>query len=229
MGSGLLIAVDELHAAPKSDLGILLNALQNISHDYDSPPIAFVAAGLPAVRGILTAAATFGERTAFIPIERLSSAATAIALTAPANEVEVKFTPQALELIEVASFGYPYFVQLLGYNIWEVAKPTAGTTITAEDAEAGVHRAQRAIRDLFEARYDAATKSEKALMIALARSSGDLPARRLDVAAAMGKNTQAISAVRSQLLGKAVITEPERGLIQFTIPGFADFINDKVS
>jgi len=107
------------------------------------------------------------------------------------------------------------------------ARPEHGSIITDLDATEGAQRASRAIRDLFEARYDAATGSEKNLMIALARLGGDQPVRRAELAEALGKSTQAISGVRNQLLGKAVVSEPERGHLQFTLPGFAEFVLDK--
>jgi hypothetical protein len=225
LGGGMLLVMDEMQAASRSDLAILLNALQNIAHDrHGGPAIAFVAAGLPSVRGAITSAATFGERTMFRSITSLSQEATRLALTKTAGEFGVRFTDDAIERLWGATKGYPFFVQLFGYHAWESAQASSGVVIGAPDAEDGIKRAQIDVDELFAARYGSATKSEREMMSAVARLGGDQPVRRSDLAETLGRTSQAISTARSQLIDKAVLTEEERGFVQFTLPGFAEFV-----
>jgi len=222
---GLLVFVDELHTVDNDELAVLLNALQNIAHDRRrSLPFMFLASGLPAIRGIATKAATFGERSTFIEIGRLDEQDTKIALAQPAVINGVGIDDAALDLIWQEAGGYPYFVQLYGYHIWETAHPDPGTILDVNDAARGVRAAHMQVMELFTARLDSLSKAERRFVEAMAKLGGDSPVRRNEVAEAIGKSTQAISAVRARLIDRAVITEENHGYLQFTVPGFADFI-----
>ncbi|MDR0483138.1 MAG: ATP-binding protein [Cellulomonadaceae bacterium] len=224
-GGGMLLLMDEMQAASRADLAILLNALQNISHDQQgAPPFAFVAAGLPSVRGAITSAATFGERTAFRSIKSLDQDATRLALVETARESGVSLSNEAIDLLWSTTQGYPFFVQLYGFHTWAAASLSKKKIITLADAQRGVATAQNDVNELFAARLSAAAKAERAMMTAIAQLGGDEPVKRLDLADALGKSTQSISSVRSQLIDKAVLTEEERGYIQFTLPGFAQYV-----
>ena len=228
-GSGLLLFIDELHAVKQSELAILLNVFQNIADDViSSPPFMFLGAGLPIVRGVSTMAATFGERTLFREVTTLNSSDAALAFIEPAAELSVSYTAPAIEVLVKHANGYPFFVQLLGYNAWAVAEPNSGYIITESDALAAVAETESDMLSMFNARFDAITKSERDFVIALAKLGGDDSVRRSDIAAALEKHTDAISMVRRQLIAKAIITEEERGFVKFTLPGFAAFVLDEI-
>ena len=84
-GAGLVVFVDELHAGSPGDLAVLLNALQNLDGRREENPLAVVTAGLPVTPEAITRAATFGERSSFVPLDLLSSHDAEEALTAPAE------------------------------------------------------------------------------------------------------------------------------------------------
>jgi len=229
-GSGLLLFVDEMHAIKSNELAVLLNALQNISHDdMFSPRFVFLGAGLPSVRGIITAAATFGERSRFMPIGDLSSEATRRALIEPALAMSVTYDAEALELLAEATGGYPYFVQLFGYHAWQAARPESGAKISVERAAEGIQAAKTDVKNLFTARFTGATASEREFIIALAQQAGDNSAKRADIAKLLGRSTQSISDVRSKLIDKAIITEEDHGHVRFTVPGFAQFVLTEIA
>jgi hypothetical protein len=224
-GSGFLWFVDELHAVSQNELAILLNALQNITDDeFASPPFMFLGAGLPSVRGIATRAATFGERTLFREITSLTEQDTKTALEAPALSQGVTFSQAAIEKLVAQTKGYPFFVQLFGFNTWKVAKPVAGDVISIDQVLNGIEETKSDVIGLFNARFDSLTRSERQFVSTLARISGDQPAKRSEIAAELNKDTSAISMVRRQLMAKAIITEHDHGFVQFTLPGFSDFI-----
>ena len=228
-GAGLVLFIDELHAVSDKDLAILSNALQNISHDRRfSPPFALFAAGLPSIRGLATKAATFGERTEFIPIKDIAISATKKALREPANRLGVKFDDDALQVLADASNGYPYFVQLYGFHTWRATRPEPGTIITLADAKKGILQTAEDVQNLFVARLTSATTTERSFIEALARLGGDNAVKRADLAAELGKNTRGISGLRARLIDKAVISEEERGYLQFTLPGFAEYVLEEL-
>ncbi|MCV7088490.1 ATP-binding protein, partial [Mycolicibacter hiberniae] len=52
----------------------------------------------------------------------------------------------------------------------------------------------------------------------------DRVASRSDIAAVMGRDSRAISAARAGLIDKGFIAVAGHGLLEFTIPGFAEFV-----
>lgn len=223
-GAGILVTVDELHAPAQLDLAILLNALQNLDGERDRTPLAVVAAGLPSVRGALTRAATFGERSHWGGLGGLNDSDAADLLNHPAEAQDVGWEPEAVTACVEQARGYPYFLQVLGSATWFAARPEAGTTLTVADARQGITTAAEQVRSMYAARWQAATPLEKEFLTAMADLGGDGPVSRGDIAAAMGRSTGGISVLRNQLLDKAVIEESARGELRFTLPGFADHV-----
>ena len=95
-GSGLIVAIDELHAGQVGELAVLLNAIQNLHHDSGNNPLAVLGAGIPAVRGLLPSAATFGERSRWREVAPLDEPALRELLTVPAAELKVSWHPDAV-------------------------------------------------------------------------------------------------------------------------------------
>lgn len=222
-GVGLLVVIDELHAGAPGELAVLLNALQNLSHDRRENPFALMGAGIPSVGGILTAAATFGERSRWLPLPDLTIPELAEALQAPARDLDVTWTPDALDIAVTAAQHYPHFVQIIGSATWRTARPTAGDTITSHHAHAGAAAGATEITSLYDARWASVPDAERAVLTAMAKAhptpAGDI-ARR-DIEQALGTD---ISTHRARLIDKAIIDDTQRGYLRFTLPGFADYI-----
>lgn len=222
LGAGLLVVVDELHACALPETAVLLNAIQNLAGDREENPLAIVAAGLPSTPGHLTRAATFGERSQFAPLPRLDERTAADVLVAPAAAAGVPWSTQALAAVERAADGFPYFLQLLGATTWDAAEPDAGTTLTAEHVRDGAARARAQVVAMFRARWEAATALEREFMQAMA-DHGDDEVPRAHIAAAMGRSTEAISLPRDRLIDKGIVEAAGRGMLRFTLPGFAAY------
>ena len=127
-GAGLAVFLDEVHAPPRRDLAIVLNALQNLNGRREDNPIAVIGAGLPSTPGILTRAATFGERTAFVPLSRLDETDAGAAIARPARELEVTWDPNALRAVVDLAKGFPYLLQVHAHATWEAARrPTSSS------------------------------------------------------------------------------------------------------
>jgi hypothetical protein len=137
----------------------------------------------------------------------------------------VIFAPEALNMLVAETQGYPFFIQLYGFHTWEAARPTPQKKlISVRDVETGISTAQIDIDALYVARFASATKAEREFITALARIAGAGAVKRAAIADELGKTTQGISDVRSRLIDKAIITEVERGFVQFTLPGFAEYV-----
>ncbi|GAA2132920.1 ATP-binding protein [Nocardioides bigeumensis] len=224
-GAGLLVLVDELHAAQRGELSLLLNALQNLDGQREDNPLAVVTAGLPVTPEAITRAATFGERSAFVALDLLADADARAAVTGPADALGVSWTVPALDAVVAESGGYPYFLQLLGSAAWAAAAPAAGERIGLADVRAGVPAAQGQITAMYRARWGSATPGEQAFLAAMAASVPDEGnVSRAQIAAALGQDSRAISVPRERLIDKGVIEPVGHGLVRFTLPGFAAFV-----
>ena len=222
-GAGLVVFLDELHAAQLHDLAVLLNAVQNLDGHRENNPLAVIAAGLPSTPAHVTRAATFGERSAFVALPRLGEAASARALVAPAAELGVPWSHDAIELVESNAAGYPYFLQLLGATTWDAAEPDQGTTLTEDHVRAGAVEASAQINAMYEARWHAASEQEQDFMQAMARHPDeDVP--RAVIAQALGRTSRAISVPRDRLIDKGIVESTTHGHVRFTLPGFAAYI-----
>jgi type II secretory pathway predicted ATPase ExeA len=224
---GLVLFIDEFQAALKKDLAFFLNALQNITNDLEKIPLSVIVAGLPSLPGMMTKAATFGERSHFVNLTSLTPEAAAAAITKTAQIRDIRVAQSAAEYIAQKSAGYPFFVQLFGYYTWDEFSLSQSSVINLDYAERGVSKAQNDVRMLFAARWDAAASGERAFLIAMAEVGGEKPSRRSDIAAYLGKESHSLSQTRSRLIDKAVITDANPGWLQFTLPGFADFVKEQ--
>jgi hypothetical protein len=224
-GAGMVVFLDELHAAGQPELAVLLNALQDLDGDRENVPLAVFAAGLPSTPDAITKAATFGERTTFSQLLALPRQDAEAALLDPARELEVAWAPEAVELVLDAAHGYPYFLQLLGSSVWEHARPDPGTLLTSDHVATGAGQAVEQLAALYQVRWNAATDGEKDLMAAMADLSptGEAVPRR-DLAEALGKTSRAISVPRDRLLEKGILESAGHGLLRFTLPGFASYV-----
>jgi len=225
-GAGLLVLVDELHAAAREELSLLLNALQNLDGAREENPLAVVAAGLPVTPEAITRAATFGERSSFVALDLLADADARAAVTGPADELGVTWTGPALDAVVAESGGYPYFLQLLGSASWAAAAPAAGDRIGMAAVRAGIPAATGQVTAMYRARWGSATPTEQSFLTAMA-AAGDGNVSRAQIAANLGQDSRAISVPRERLIDKGVIEPVGHGLVRFTLPGFAAYVRQR--
>lgn len=113
-GAGLLLTVDELHAANTAELERLGNDLQHVQS------IVFAGAALPTIDDQIfkSPGATFFSRLARFALEPLSISESLAALRPPFDEAGIGVDEVALTNFVDQTKGYPYLVQLFGYEIW---------------------------------------------------------------------------------------------------------------
>lgn len=225
-GAGLVLFLDELHAASAEDLGVLLNAVQNLAGEREQHPVAVVTAGLPVTPEAITRAATFGERSAFVALDVLSEDDARSLLSAPAESLGVGWTEEALAMVVEECRGHPYLLQLLGSATWEAAAPVSEGTLTADHVRAGVPAAQGQLDAMYRARWGVATPAERGFIRAMAEV-GDDNVGRAAIARRLRTESRALSVPRESLIEKGVIEPVGHGLVRFTLPGFAAFVRER--
>jgi len=216
--SGLLITVDEAQVISRlPDLAALGAAMQVVVRRARLP-VAVLMAGLPELRGRFLGVGTFLERIDTTEVGYLHADATRYALVQPAADAGVAFDLDALDVLVEASGGYPYLVQVLGFETWHAA--AGASRIGVEHARAGVAAAETRMGGLYQARWDQLSDLEQRYMTAVAQL-GPSPAPVAAVAATLRRSTHQLSTTRAALInGHRLLASPRYGQVQISLTGF---------
>lgn len=224
-GVGLAILIDEAQDLDATEL----IAICSVAHTAAQQgwPLLLALAGLPSLPRVLAEAKSYAERLfIYDRIEHLPHDAAREAILRPAIDERIEWTDEAVDLIVNQAMGYPYFLQQFGQDTWNVAERSP---ISLADARVGAERGRAALdTGFFRARWDRATRGEQQYLRAMAQD-GDRPSASGEVAGRLNRRQTSLGPVRANLINKGLIYAPEHGMVQFTVPGMADFINRQVS
>lgn len=222
--AGVAVHIDEMQEASSQDLAVIANALQDALRQ--PAPLAVFAAGLPNTPAKVMAAATFTERFDYRPLHPLNEVESAEALTRPALTHGVSWEPGAVDAIVEAAGGSPYLLQRMGDEVWQIAAPSRGATLTVATTEVGLSEvAESLATGMFPGRYDRASGREQELMAAMAQViDRDGVAKTRDITHVLGRTAQQISRTRASLIDKGMVAPAGRGELTFTMPGFDVYV-----
>jgi len=222
-GAGALFLVDEMHNLDAPSLAAICIAFQAVSRN--AVPVALVGAGLPDLQVRLMSAKPYADRLfQYHELGSLSTAAARAALITPAGTHGVDYDePAALSVVH-ESAGYPYFIQEYGLELWNHAETSP---ITSTDVEAVREIVTDSLaRNFFGTRFQLATDAEQRYLAAMA-SLEHPPYRSSEIAHAYGaKDQRGVSIHRDGLIQKGLIWAPRRGVLDFTVPLFAEYLRD---
>jgi hypothetical protein len=221
-GRGVAFLFDEVQFVRPSEFGPFVVGLHRLNQK--ALPVTCVAAGLPSLPALVGNAKSYAERLFEYPrIDQLSKPDALAALADPARKLEVIWQQAALDYVFAQTAGYPYFLQEYGKYIWNVA--SAGI-VTERDAHLGGQIAQDHLdHGFFLVRYERrATNAERKFLYAMARCPGP-PYSIAEITRALGKDDQrSLSVRRNALIKKGLIYAPQHGLVDYTVPHFADYL-----
>jgi hypothetical protein len=219
-GTGVLFLFDEVQFVRKPHYEALVIALHRLSQKR--LPLAVVGAGLPLLPRLTGEAKSYsGRMFDYSSIGRLTPEDAEEALRRPARERGVEYADDALERLMDLTGRYPYFIQEYGKHVWNVA---SADTITLDDVEAAVPVVRAYLDEgFFEVRMGRTTKSQRRYMVAMA-DLGDGPQSSSAVAERLGIPARSASPTRAELIDAALIYVPQRGSVDFTVPGCADYV-----
>ena len=185
---GMIFAYDEAqnlsdHAAKDEfPLSLLLDVFQSLQRK--GLPLMLVLTGLPTLFPKLVEARTFAERMFhIITLNRLNQMDTKDAIYRPIDDAlcPVKFTPDSITTIFEVTLGYPYFIQYVCreiYDVW-VLKAEAGEDMPSIPV-ANIMRKLDA--DFFSGRWARATDRQRDLLKVVAQletSSGEFAVQEI--------------------------------------------------
>ncbi|MGY2744540.1 ATP-binding protein [Pseudarthrobacter sp. O4] len=216
-GAGLVITVDEIHAADRTELAQLAASVQHFIQDR--LPIGLVFAGLPAaVSDLLNeGVATFLRRADKIDLHAAAvrDVESSFAETFAAADFDIAqgLVRQAAEATE----GYPFLIQLVGYFLWREAENNDGR-VEPEAVNRAIAAAERRnARTVIEAALSTASPKDMEFLRAMAEDDG--PSASGDIGQRLGARTNLVANYRTRLLAAGLIESAGHGKVDFAIPG----------
>lgn len=225
---GVLVTVDEVQDADKGEMAAISQAVQHLIREKKD--VAFVFAGLTmGVADFINGEAmTFLRRAKAEQLKSIPDDDVAAAFEKTFGDSGMPIAGNALSDAVAATGGYAYMVQLVGYNVWKVARRHFGESpaVTTEDVREG---AEMAMGDYVEAVIEPALSrlSKRAMSYLVEMSGSDGPSSTGCVAKSLGVPAQSLSSVRASLIAKQVIEPTEaRGYVDFAIPWMREYVGD---
>ena len=218
--SCVALFIDELQYVKKEQLAALITALHRVAQR--GLPLTMVGAGLPQLRGAMGNAKSYTERLFDFPeVGPLSPSDAEIAISKPAHDEGVEIEAGVLDAVVDRTEGYPYFLQVWGKHLWDVAESSPITEANFSPAS------EQAIADLdqsfFLVRFDRLTPLQKKYLRTMA-GLGPGPHRSGDIALVMNRGVTSLAPTRAQLISKGMVWSPSHGDTAFTVPMFDEFM-----
>ncbi|MBP3242084.1 MAG: AAA family ATPase [Oribacterium sp.] len=213
--------IDEFQYISQEEMDAFISALHRANQL--SLPVMAVCAGTPEMIKMLYKEKTYVERLFIFPkLEMLNASEVATAIAEPGQKVGLSFTDDALEEIYRITEGYPYFVQqygqLLCNNLSEDKKVTLASVKGILDKYYN-----ELDNNFYMVRFNDRGALEKECLIAIAQADR-LPCNISFISGKIGKTTKQIAPTLSRLKNKGLITFENINDIDFTVPGFSDYI-----
>jgi hypothetical protein len=220
--SGLVVTIDEVHATAREDLKTIAALTQHLIREERQ--FALVMAGLPsAVSGLLSDdVLTFLRRAdkkvlKDVPVDEVHDA---IVETITANDRTID--TDASQLAAEATGGYPFLIQLIGYQLW---RSTSHPHIAVPDAEQAVSAARRRLGSLVhETALNDLSDVDKTFLMAMSHDNG--PSKMSDIIKRMGVVPQYANTYRMRLLEAGMIGMSARGRVDYALPYLRDFLRE---
>jgi hypothetical protein len=233
---GIIFAYDEAQNladnVPKEQypLSVLLDTFQSIQRK--DIPFMLVLAGLPTLFPKLVEARTFAERMfRVVSLAQLNDKDRKDAIQKPIQDSKcpIKFSPPSVEIIAELSGGYPYFIQFICrevYDIWiQRIHDGKETAIPVEEIT------RKLDTDFFAGRWAKATDRQRELLFVIAQlenSGGEFAVHEVvDASSAIlekGFSNSHISQMLVSLANAGLVYKNRHGKYSFAVPLMDGFI-----
>jgi type II secretory pathway predicted ATPase ExeA len=219
---GLFITLDETQGADATELRALAIATQHLIRENLNIAIAF--AGLPGMASSLLHGnvTTFLRRAAPISLKDIPYDLVRESFTHVMRENGYSIDADALETATEATQGYPFMIQLVGYNIWRKA---TNNHIDLAAAESGAEAAKiRLGGTVHEPAIENLSEVDRTYLLAMAQDEG--PSRTSDIAQRLDKDVQYAGRYRERLIQSGIIFASSYGYVDFTIPYLRQWLQE---
>ncbi|RJU03421.1 ATP-binding protein [Arthrobacter frigidicola] len=223
--TGLIITVDEIHAADRVELAHLAASVQHFIRD--GLPIGLVFAGLPAaVSDLLNeGVATFLRRADRVDLHAAATREVEASYAETFAEAGFTITPELVRESAEATGGYPFLIQLIGYFMFREAELNEGVLSPEQVRRAIAAAARRHERTVIEAALSSA--SAKDLEFLRAMSEDDGPSTAGDIGKRIDAKKSLVSNYRTRLIAAGLIEQAGYGKFDFAIPGLREHMRKR--
>lgn len=221
-GTGLVITVDEIHAADRTELAQLAANVQHFIQDR--LPIALIFAGLPsAVSDLLNeGVATFLRRADKIDLHAAAIRDVEASFTETFRGAGVTVADDLLRRAATATGGYPFLIQLVGYFMWKEAE-NSQDKLSSDAVDRAITAANRRNeRVVIEAALSTVSAKDLEFLHAMALDSGTSTAA--DIGQRTGSGRTLVAKYRTRLLAAGLIESAGHGKVDFAIPGLRQYL-----
>ncbi len=224
--AGLVITVDEIHAADHAGLARLAASVQHFIQDR--LPTGLVFAGLPAVVSDLLneGVATFLRRADKIDLHAAGVRDVETSFAETFAVAGFNIAPALVRQAAEATGGYPFLIQLVGYFLWREAENNEGTLEAAQVGRAIEAANRRNARTVIEAALSTASPKDMEFLRAMAEDDG--PSAAGDIGQRLGgAKTNLVANYRTRLLAAGLIESAGHGKVAFAIPGLCRYLRSQ--
>lgn len=218
-GKGALILIDEVRTS--AAMREVASAYQELVGDQKN--VAIAMAGLPhAVSGVLNdKVLTFLNRATKVELGLISTNLIKAYYDRAFRKAGITLGDELLDRAALATRGFPYLMQLIGYYIIQFTPE--GKTVT----EAIMDKAERAAMsdmddNVFKPILNPLSDNDRVFLHAMARCGETVTTAKLQ--AKLGKKGPAIQPYRKRLLEAGIIEAPRRGELVFAVPYLAEYM-----
>ena len=218
-GKGALILIDEVRTS--AAMREVASAYQELVGDQKN--VAIAMAGLPhAVSAVLNdSVLTFLNRATRVELGLISRNLIRAYYERSFRTMGVKVSDELLNRAALATRGFPYLMQLIGYYMIEYKTDDDAVT------EAIMDKVERSAMgdmedNVFKPILNPLSDNDKVFLRAMARIGETVTTARLQ--ARLGKKGPAIQPYRKRLIDEGVIEAPRRGELVFAVPYLAEYL-----
>ena len=218
-GKGALILIDEVRTSA---------AMREVASAYqelvgDGKNIAIAMAGLPhAVSSVLNdQVLTFLNRATRVELGLISANLIRAYYERAFKEIGIKITDELLDRAALATRGFPYLMQLIGYYVIQYTEEggIVDTTIMDKAEKSAMGDMEN---NVFKPILSPLSDNDRTFLKAMARQGETISTAKLQEA--LGKKGPAIQPYRKRLLDAGVIEAPRRGELVFAVPYLAEYL-----
>jgi predicted transcriptional regulator len=221
---GIVILVDEIQASTPS-MRILTTTYQHLVGEGKN--VAIAMAGLPhAISSVLNdEVLTFLNRARKNRLEPLLFSAISVYYSSVFNDLGKYISPENLERAVLATRGYPYLLQLIGYYLLEYSE--SFKEVANEQIDQALTSAKR---DLIEDIYTPVLKplSARDRQFLQAMSKDRKSSKVTDIEKRMKTTRGNVQAYRKRLIDAGVIASERRGELELTIPYLGEYLRGEL-
>ena len=141
------------------------------------------------------------------------------------RHLNVEFDAKTLEAAALATGGYPYLLQLVGYHMLKFID--SGNVLTADIVDLAVSNAKRAlISDVFAPCLNPLSAEDRRFLKAMANDTGE--SRVSDIRDRLGAGKSHVQTYRRRLMDAGAIHSPSRGTLQFSVPYLGQYLRGEI-